>query len=238
MCCIALWVLRFSAFFLAFFCFFFLRFFASRFLTSHFALTPPPLQVDEICEEHEVEKIKTIGDCYMCVAFTEDGVEAQRRALGRVLAVADAMHDIAARTLLEGEPMSVRVGVHTGLVLTGIIGKTKFAFDLWGDAVNVASRMESTGVPGTTQITADAYALLEDKSAFMQRGPVEVKGKGKLVTYCSTGCGRLVPRAVASAPAGVPCAVQRLVSLLLTAKEDSPSPPSAPAMAFAGPLVE
>ena len=90
----------------------------------------PPLQVDEICEEHEVEKIKTIGDCYMCVAFTEDGVEAQRRALGRVLAVADAMHDIAARTLLEGEPMSVRVGVHTGLVLTGIIGKTKFAFDL------------------------------------------------------------------------------------------------------------
>ena len=188
-------------------------------------------QVDELCEEHGVEKIKTIGDCYMCVGFADEAT-TQRLALSRVLLVADGLHDIAARTPLEGKPMRVRVGVHVGTVLTGIIGKTKFAFDVWGDAVNVASRMESTGVPGTTQITADAYALLEDKTAYVQRGPVDVKGKGKLATYCNTGWRRAVPRAAAVAPAGSSYAVQRLASLLLTAKGGSPSPPSSPIRGF------
>ena len=163
-----------------------------------------------------MEKIKTIGDCYMCVGFTDEGTEP-RLALRRVLVVADGLHDVAARTPLEGRRMSVRVGVHIGTVVTGIIGKTKFAYDLWGDAVNVASRMESTGVPGATQITADVYSMLDNKEDYVERGLIDVKGKGKLVTYCSRPRQRDGAERSAS-PAAVPYAVQRLASLLVTAK--------------------
>ena len=75
--------------------------------------------------------------------------------------------------------------MHTGTVVSGIIGKTKLAFDVWGDAVNVASRMESTGIPGATQVTADTYALLRDQEQFVERGLVDVKGRGRLQTYIS-----------------------------------------------------
>ena len=120
----------------------------------------------------------------MCVGFV-DAATAPALVLSRVLAVADALHVIAARTPLEGKRMSVRVGVHIGTVVTGIIGKSKFAFDLWGDAVNVASRMESTGVPGTTQISDAVYTLLPDKAAYTLRGPVDVKGKVSVLSLCS-----------------------------------------------------
>ena len=138
----------------------------------------------QACQVHQVEKIKTIGDCYMCVGWAaEEGDEAT--SAGNVLAVAKAMHGIVARLPLQDRRLSMRAGMHVGSVVSGIIGRTKFAFDIWGDTVNLASRMESTGVPGATQVTATVYELLKAREAFVLRGPVEVKGKGQITTYVS-----------------------------------------------------
>jgi len=178
---------------------------------------------DDFCKALGVEKVKTIGDCYMAVRFADDAA-APAPALTRVLAVADRLHGIAARSPLEGRCMSVRVGVHVGPVVTGIIGKSKFAYDLWGDAVNVASRMESTGVPGSTQISVETYAMLADKTGFIKRGSVDVKGKGTLSTYFS----QPRPHDAANGP-GAPLgpgsptnAVRTLADLLSNAKGPLP----------------
>ena len=97
------------------------------------------------------QKIKTIGDCYMCVAWAEN-TNAHAACARRVLQVAQRMHHMARSNLLGTQRLAVRAGLHAGPLVSGIIGKTKFTFDIWGDTVNVASRMESTGVPGTTQV--------------------------------------------------------------------------------------
>jgi class 3 adenylate cyclase len=147
-----------------------------RFLDLYFGL------VDGVCTAEKVDKIKTIGDCYMCVGWAEDSEDPITSA-STVLTVASKMHSIARQVPLNGSRLFLRAGMHTGTVVSGIIGKTKLAFDVWGDAVNVASRMESTGIPGATQVTADTYELLKDKEVFVERGLVEVKGRGKLQTY-------------------------------------------------------
>ena len=139
--------------------------------------------IDMACQAQQVDKVKTIGDGYMCVGWTEHPADHADTAL-RVLRVADHIHRASHRTLLDGQRLQVRAGVHTGTVVSGIIGKTMFASDVWGDAVNVASRMESTGVPGTTQVSAAVYELLKGHDlGFRPRGPVECKGKGKVQTY-------------------------------------------------------
>ena len=101
----------------------------------------------------------------------------------QVLTVAEHMHSIVKQIRLEGQFLSIRSGMHSGKVVSGIIGKSKYVFDIWGDAVNTASRMESTGTPGLTQVSADVYHLLRDKVTFSPRGFVDVKGKGKMQTY-------------------------------------------------------
>ena len=138
--------------------------------------------IDEYCKEQAVEKIKTIGDCYMCVAWEERPL-ARGACAKRVLNVAQRTHQMAYNNLVGKQRLSVRAGVHAGPVISGIIGRTKFAFDIWGDTVNVASRMESTAMPGTTQVTAEVYELLRGSETFLRRGLVEVKGKGELLTY-------------------------------------------------------
>ena len=138
--------------------------------------------IDDYCKDHAVEKIKTIGDCYMCVAWEEEP-PARSRCAKRVLDVAHRMHHMAHNNLVGKQRLLVRAGIHAGPVISGIIGRTKFAFDIWGDTVNVASRMESTGVPGTTQVTDEVYELLRSSNSFVPRGLVEVKGKGELLTY-------------------------------------------------------
>ena len=85
------------------------------------------------------------------------------------------------------EPLGIRIGINTGPVVAGVIGTTKFAYDLWGDAVNTASRMESTGVPGRIQVSESTHDLLEAEYDLEHRGLIEAKGKGKLNTYFLVG---------------------------------------------------
>jgi urea transport system substrate-binding protein len=86
-----------------------------------------------------------------------------------------------------GEPMNLRIGINTGPVVAGVIGMKKFTYDLWGDTVNVASRMESQGVAGGIQVTAATYERLKDKYLFEERGATFVKGKGEMITYWLIG---------------------------------------------------
>jgi class 3 adenylate cyclase len=136
---------------------------------------------DALAEEHGLEKIKTIGDAYMVVA----GVPASRPDHAQVLVqVGLAMHAVATeRGRAHGRPLRLRVGIATGPVVAGVIGRRKFSYDLWGDTVNTASRMESTGVPGCIQVTSETHARCAADYPWERRDGVEVKGKGPMQTY-------------------------------------------------------
>ena len=160
-------------------------------------------QFDEMCLHHCVEKIKTIGDCYMCVGWPANHFSHKETAKSCVSFATD-MHAICAQCPLDDNELQMRVGLHCGPVVGGIIGKTKFCYDIWGDTVNVASRMETTGQPGKTHVSSELYSLLKDDVPFTPRGLVDVKGKGKLQTYF-----------VAEAP-GSPKKLQRCATTDLT----------------------
>jgi class 3 adenylate cyclase len=132
-------------------------------------------EFDDIADRHGLEKIKTIGDAYMVVG----GVPAPRADHARaIVAMALEMRAaIAARTVADGTRLALRIGIHTGPVVAGVIGKRKFIYDLWGDTVNLASRMESHGVEGGIQITEATRLHLGDAFRFEERA-VTVKGKG------------------------------------------------------------
>jgi class 3 adenylate cyclase/CheY-like chemotaxis protein len=143
------------------------------------------LSFDILTELHNLEKIKTIGDAYMLVG----GLPMPRA--DHVEAVADMAIDMAdAISRLNRQNNSnirIRVGIHTGPVVAGVIGKNKFNYDLWGDAVNIASRMESHGLPDHIQVSEATYHHIADKFIFERRGAIEVKGKGQMVTYFLKG---------------------------------------------------
>ncbi len=140
---------------------------------------------DALAARHGLEKIKTIGDCYMVAS----GLPERRADHAEAMAeMALDMHDaLAAFNRARGTSLSVRTGVNTGPVVAGIIGTSKFIYDLWGDAVNTASRMESHSLPGRIQATAATYERLRGKYDFEERGPVHVKGKGEMHTYFLVG---------------------------------------------------
>jgi class 3 adenylate cyclase len=140
---------------------------------------------DRLAEEHGLEKIKTIGDAYMVVGGLPqprpDHVEA-------VATMAMAMQqEIAHFTSSAGEPFKIRIGINTGPVVAGVIGIKRFIYDLWGDTVNLASRMESHGVGGGIQVTEAAYERLKERFLFEARGTIYVKGKGEMSTYLLKG---------------------------------------------------
>jgi class 3 adenylate cyclase len=136
---------------------------------------------DQLAKQRGLEKIKTIGDAYMVVGGLPDPRP------DHAVAVADmalAMREeVAGRLDPSGRPLAVRIGIDTGPVVAGVIGTSKFSYDLWGDTVNTASRMESHGLAGCIQVTARTYERLRDGYRFERRGPVHVKGKGEMVTY-------------------------------------------------------
>jgi guanylate cyclase len=140
---------------------------------------------DTLAEGHGLEKIKTIGDCYMVAA----GVPAARPDHAQALArLALEMRDsLESHTELAARKIQVRIGVNSGPVVAGVIGRRRFIYDLWGDAVNVASRMESQGSPGQIQVTRATYELLRDEFILERRGMVEVKGKGEMETWYLVG---------------------------------------------------
>ncbi len=140
---------------------------------------------DGLTEKYGLEKIKTIGDAYMVVG----GLPTPRS--DHATAIADMALDMQAymqtvKTEL-GENLELRIGINTGPVIAGVIGIKKFIYDLWGDAVNVASRMESHGKPGYIQVTEATYSYLKDQYILERRGPVFVKGRGEMLTYWLIG---------------------------------------------------
>jgi class 3 adenylate cyclase len=136
---------------------------------------------DRLAEQHSLEKIKTMGDAYMVVS----GVPTPRPDHAEAIAdMALAMQrDIAGFNATHDNSLSMRIGINTGPVVAGVIGTTKFSYDLWGDTVNIASRMESHGIAGKIQVTGATYGRLQDKYLLERRGRIEVKGKGEMLTY-------------------------------------------------------
>ncbi|MFL5712369.1 MAG: adenylate/guanylate cyclase domain-containing protein [Chloroflexota bacterium] len=135
---------------------------------------------DTIAERRGLEKIKTIGDAYMVVA----GAPEPRRDHASVI-VDMALEMLAVATLIEptpGDRIQLRIGIASGSAVAGVIGHRKFSYDVWGDTVNLASRMESTGVPGCIQVAASTFATCADRYPFLPR-EVEVKGLGEMRTY-------------------------------------------------------
>ena len=140
---------------------------------------------DGLVEKYDLEKIKTVGDCYMVAA----GVPRPRPDHAQVLThlALEMRAFIKGRAFRASRPVDFRIGINSGPVLAGVIGRKKFIYDLWGDAVNTASRMESHGTGGAIQITHATYDLIKDDFACEPRGTVNVKGKGEMDVWHVTG---------------------------------------------------
>ncbi|MCS6808316.1 MAG: adenylate/guanylate cyclase domain-containing protein [Bacteroidota bacterium] len=140
---------------------------------------------DKLAEKHGVEKIKTIGDAYMAVAGVPIPTDNHAQAIASMaLDMMQAIQELAQREQL---PIQIRAGIHTGYLTAGVIGEKKFAYDLWGDTVNTASRMESSGEAGRIQCSEATYRVLKEQFDFEERGTIEIKGKGVMKTYFLLG---------------------------------------------------
>lgn len=136
---------------------------------------------DGLADKYGLEKIKTIGDAYMVVGGLP---EPRPNHLEAVVAFAfDALEVMKKYHAWNGEPIGLRIGINTGPIVAGVIGRRKFIYDLWGDTVNTASRMESFGLENVIQVTRTVRDKLDSRYVFEERGPFEVKGKGSMTTY-------------------------------------------------------
>ena len=140
---------------------------------------------DQLARERGLEKIKTIGDAYMVVGGLPDPRPDHADAVAEMALAMRA--EVAGRSDPSGQPLAVRIGIDTGPVVAGVIGTSRFSYDLRGDTVNTAGRMESHGLPGCIQVTDRTWERLRDRYHFERRGPVQVKGKGEIVTYFLEG---------------------------------------------------
>jgi class 3 adenylate cyclase len=138
---------------------------------------------DRLCAQHGLEKIKTIGDAYMAAAGVPTP-HADHVAATAELALA-MQHEL--KQTPELSELQLRIGLHTGPVVAGVIGERKFTYDLWGDTVNTASRMESHGVPGRVQVTEPVFVALKGRYTFEPRGEINVKGKGPMQAWLLVG---------------------------------------------------
>ncbi|UCE71814.1 MAG: hypothetical protein JSU99_00465 [Nitrospiraceae bacterium] len=142
-------------------------------------------EFDRISKKHNVEKIKTIGDAYMLAAGIPEPQPDHCSAVAEC--ALDMVEAVTHFSDPSGRPLQIRVGIHTGPAIAGVIGAHKFAYDVWGDTVNTASRMESHGSAGKIQATQEIYQILKEKFVFEPHGEIEVKGKGTLRTWWLTG---------------------------------------------------
>jgi guanylate cyclase len=153
------------------------------------AMTPPELvsllndvftTFDGFVQKLGLEKIKTVGDAYMVAAGVPHGRPDHAQAIAEL---ALRMRDHTGGHRFDGHELRLRIGINSGRVVAGVVGTHKFAYDLWGDVVNTASRMESEGIPGSIQVTPATYELIRDGFVCEPRGVVSVKGKGDMHTY-------------------------------------------------------
>lgn len=136
---------------------------------------------DDLADRHGLEKIKTIGDAYMVVGgLPEPDPEHAEKVARFALDMLEVVRQYRDKTEL---PLELRIGINSGDAVAGVIGKRKFIYDLWGDSVNTASRMESHGLPGQIQVTESTYSLIKTKFQFEDRGLIEVKGLGSIRSF-------------------------------------------------------
>jgi adenylate cyclase len=136
---------------------------------------------DVLADRHGLEKIKTIGDAYMVVGgVPATGADHPERAVAMGLDMLDAVAGLAGEV---DRPLEVRIGIHTGPLVAGVIGTRKFSYDLWGDTVNVASRLESHGIPGAVQMSEATWLRVRGTVEARPRGPLELKGRGSVEAF-------------------------------------------------------
>ena len=140
---------------------------------------------DSFCEKHQAEKIRTIGDNYMVAAGVPESSKDHARNMAKMALEMQAYaNELPAQ---DGHTIQFRIGIHSGPVIAGIVGKKKFQYDIWGDAVNTASRMESHGEAGKIQVSQILYDLLKDEFILEPRGTIDIKGKGPMKTWFLSG---------------------------------------------------
>jgi class 3 adenylate cyclase len=140
---------------------------------------------DRLADKYGVEKIKTIGDGYMVVAGAPEPHPDHCDAIARM--ALDMQSWFANRTSEDGIRMQIRIGINSGSAVGAVVGTSKFSYDLWGDTVNVAARMESLSEPGRIQVADGVWHRLKDTYVFEDRGPILVKGKGTMNTWFLEG---------------------------------------------------
>ncbi|HKW72272.1 MAG TPA: adenylate/guanylate cyclase domain-containing protein [Candidatus Dormibacteraeota bacterium] len=140
---------------------------------------------DEVVRRYRLEKIRTIGDSYMVAAGAPVARPDHAHAICAM--ALDLQREVARLNAKHGWDLSFRIGINSGPAVAGIVGREKFHYDLWGDTVNIASRMESHGIPDQIQVTEAVYERVKNEFAFEQRGLIDVKGKGPMLTYLLKG---------------------------------------------------
>jgi class 3 adenylate cyclase len=144
-------------------------------------------KIDELCMKYGVEKIKTIGDSYMAAAGVPEACDDHAERIANLAFEIQALHNNLRSPTGGANMLQARIGIHSGPVVAGVIGLNKYTFDLWGDTVNVASRMESTGIPGEIQLSIATRKLLPDRYFCHIRGHVAMKGHDSIETFLLRG---------------------------------------------------
>ncbi len=140
---------------------------------------------DNLVEKYHLEKIKTIGDAYMVAGGLPSPMKDSVEAIADL--ALEMLKALAQFNIENNQTFTIRIGIHTGAVVAGVIGIKKFIYDVWGDTVNTASRMESHGLPGQIQVSERTYKRLKYKYTFKERGIINVRGKGEMKTYLLQG---------------------------------------------------